>query len=546
MRGRIRAVAAAVILSVALLATACQAGGGTPAGEDGGTKAITIRGCTPENPLIPGGTSEVCGGDIVDAFTAKLIHYNADTAAPEMDIAESIESEDNKTFTVKIKPGYMFHDGTEVKAHNFVDAWNYTMYGPNGQAGSYFYNAIVGFEDLQCGAGDDGEPDCDAKPAKAKEAKGLEVVDDHTFTITTKEAVSNLPVRLGYSAFAPLPDSFFDDPKAYEDNPVGAGPFKITEMDESKIVLEKFADYAGENQPSVDQVTFRIYTDDATAYNDVVANNLDITNVIPTANLQGELYKSDLPERNGLKETGDLTWLTFSPVDEQFKDNKDLRHAISMAINREEITKQIFADTAAPADTWVSPAVDGFKPGTCGEFCTHDEAKAKALYEKAGGYDGTLVLTVNNNGSNKDYAEAICNQLKNTLGVDCRPNVLVDFATFNKQIDANELKGIFRSGWQMDYPSIENFLTPIYAKGADSNWSKYDNPEFQKLLTEAAAQDTGEQANAKYQEAEATLAADFPTAPLWYESQPFGWSENVTNVKLNAFGVVDLTQVQMA
>ena len=50
--------------------------------------------------------------------------------------------------------------------------------------------------------------------------------------------------------------------------------------------------------------------------------------------------------------------------------------------------------------------------------------------------------------------------------MECPAVPTVDFATFNKKIDANELKGIFRSGWQMDYPSIENFLTPIYAKGA--------------------------------------------------------------------------------
>ena len=94
----------------------------------------------------------------------------------------------------------------------------------------------------------------------------------------------------------------------------------------------------------------------------------------------------------------------------------------------------------------------------------------------------------------------------------------VDFATFNKKIDADELKGMFRSGWQMDYPSIENFLTPIYAKGADRarTSAKYDNPEFDKLLTEAAAAPTVEEANALYQQAEALLATDFPTAPLWY------------------------------
>ncbi len=56
---------------------------------------------------------------------------------------------------------------------------------------------------------------------------GLKVVDDTTFTIKTSEPVSNLPVRLGYSAFAPLPDSFFNDPKAFEKKPIGAGPFKV-------------------------------------------------------------------------------------------------------------------------------------------------------------------------------------------------------------------------------------------------------------------------------------------------------------------------------
>ena len=49
---------------------------------------------------------------------------------------------------------------------------------------------------------------------------------------------------------------------------------------------------------------------------------------------------------------------------------------------------------------------------------------------------------------------------------------------------------MFRTGWQMDYPSIENFLAPIYGKGADSNYSEYDNPDFDAKLAEAAAADT--------------------------------------------------------
>ncbi len=59
------------------------------------------------------------------------------------------------------------------------------------------------------------------------------------------EQVSNLPVRLGYTAFAPLPDSFFADPKALREKPIGAGPFKLDSNTNTEIVVSKFADYTG-------------------------------------------------------------------------------------------------------------------------------------------------------------------------------------------------------------------------------------------------------------------------------------------------------------
>ena len=185
MRGTARTIAIAGISAVALLATACGGDSGTPAGNGTGNGTetgaapgagggeIVVNGCTPENPLIAGNTSETCGGNILDTITAKLVHYNADDAAPENDIAEEITTEDNQNFTVKIKQGYKFHDGTEVKAKNFVDAWNYTAFGPNGQSGSYFFEPIEGYGDVS------------AEDATVEELSGLAVVDDYTFTIKT-------------------------------------------------------------------------------------------------------------------------------------------------------------------------------------------------------------------------------------------------------------------------------------------------------------------------------------------------------------------------
>jgi len=548
MRGRARAVLAVGITSVAMLAAACGGGGETPpaTGEGGQTGGeIVIKGCTPENPLVPGATSETCGGNVIDAFTAKLVHYNTETSAPEMDIAESIDTSDNQNFTVKLKSGYKFQDGTDVKAKNFVDAWNYTAYGPNAQAGSYFYSPFEGFADLQCGANADGESDCEGQAPKAKELPGLKVVDDTTFTIKTSEKVSNLPVRLGYSAFSPLPDSFFADPKAYEAKPIGAGPFQVDSISATETVLSKFADYSGDQKPQVDKITFRVYQSDEAAYADVVANNLDYTDNIPTDNRIDEQYVTDLPDRNLVRESGRFANITFSPTDPQLKDNLKLRQALSVAVDRNLIAQQIFGNTVKPADGWVSPVVDGYKPGVCGEWCVFDKAKAKQLYDEAGGYKGTLTLTINGDGGHGPWAEAACNSIKNSTGADCRVNTLPDFAQFNKFVDSGDWKGMIRAGWQMDYPSIENFLAPIYVKGADSNWAKYDNPDFDAKLSEAAAATSPEQANTLYQEAEAMLAADLPTAPMWYPATVVGWSDKVTNVKVNGFGVLDYSAISV-
>jgi oligopeptide transport system substrate-binding protein len=549
MRGRTGGMALAAITSIALLATACGGGGSEPepgSSQAGGTGGeISLRGCTPQNPLIPANTNEACGNHVLDAILAKLVRYNPDTAAPELDVAQSIDTKDNQNFTVKLNPGYKFHDGTEVKAKNFVDAWNWGAYGPNGNLNSYFFEPIQGFADLQCGTDSKGVADCEGKPAKAKEMSGLKVVDDHTFTIKTSDKVSNLPVRMGYTVFAPLPDSFFNDPKAFGEKPIGAGPFKLDSNTDTENVVSKFADYSGKYKPNVDKITFRIYTDDSAAYNDVVANNLDFTDIIPPDRVTDDLYKQELPDRNGLRDTGELATNGFSPIDDNWKDIR-MRKAISMAIDRELINKQIFNGTRPPLDGWVSPAVDGFKAGACGDACIFNPTEAKKLYEEVGGYKGgPLTIAVNGDAGHKPWADAACNSIKNTLGLECVTKVTPDFKTLRDQINKREIKGLFRSGWVMDYPSIENFLAPVYGTGAGSNDTDYSNPKFDAKLKEAAAAPTLDEANKLYQEAESILATDFPTMPMWSYKRATGWSDRITDVKITPFGWIDVTSVKV-
>ena len=551
---RVSARKGAIIGAVgfALVLSACGggddeegAGEGESPGAEGATGAVVIEGCQPQNLLIPGNTSETCGGNPLDWIFSKLVRYDSDTAEPSNEIAESIESEDNITWTITLKDGWTFHDGTPITAQSFVDAWNWNARGENAYLSSYFFDPIEGFADVQ--GTTDAEGAYVPGSATAEEMSGLTVVDDLTFTVKLTGPQSSFPLRLGYTAFAPLPEVFYEDPDAFGALPVGSGPFMVTEYTEnSAIEMTAYEDYQGDVQPKVKDVTYRIYAEETAAYNDLLADNIDVMDSLPVETLAGEQYKADLGDRWNFREVGTIQTITFAPatVDPAI-DNLQLRQAVSKAIDRELITQNIFQGTRTPATSWVNPVVDGYVPDQCGELCTYDPDAAKQLMEESG-FTGTLTISYNADGPHKDWTEATCNSIRNATGVECLATPVVDFATFRDQITNREMKGIFRTGWQMDYPSIENFLGPIYATGAGSNDGDYSNPDFDAKLTEAAEASDLETANELYQEAERMLAEDMASIPLWNYGIVSGWSTNVATVKITPFGTIDILSLELA
>lgn len=532
----------AVALAGILLAAGCGGddddnasdtpGGSNTSGEAEGS--IVVRGCKPQNPLIPTNTNETCGGNVLDAVTAKLVRYNPDDGSPENDLAESITSDNAVDYTIKIKQGVNFHDGTEVKAKNFVDAWNYGAYGPNAQLSSYFFEVIQGYKQTS------------AEKSKVEEMSGLKVVDDYTFTVKMASKNSTFPLRLGYTAFAPLPDSFFtDDGEAFGKLPIGAGPYKMIEGDPNRqFVLEAIPGYDRPGKPVVKTVTFKVFQDSSAAYNEVVANQLDLTDEIPTSALTDLVFKEDLDGRFVERVVGVFQAINFpsSKSDKSYDDIK-LRQAISMAINRQQVIDVAFAGTREAATGWVSPVVDGYKAGACDPYCTFDADEAKKLYDESGGIDGPIRIGYNADADHKPWVEATCNSIKNALGVECLASPTVDFATFRTAITAREQKGMFRAGWQMDYPSIENFLAPLYGTGAGSNDGDYSNKAFDAQLTKAAGLTDPDERNAAYQAAELMLAKDLPSIPLWYSKEFIGFSNKVASIKQSVFGTYDLSSI---
>ncbi|ROT31466.1 ABC transporter substrate-binding protein [Micromonospora sp. HM5-17] len=529
----------ALPLAAALGLAAC---GGGDSGESNANGVVSVQIGEPQH-LIPTNSNESSGNQVLSALFTPLVKFDAQNKPYEV-AAESITSTDNKVWTIKLKDGFTFHNGEKVTADSYINAWNYGAYGPNGQGNSYFFEKIAGYDDMQAEDPDGDGPQRAPEP-KAKTLSGLKKVDDLTFTVTLSKPYSEFKAVLGYNAFYPLPQAAFSAPgvlkEDFEQAPIGNGPFKMkgTWQHDAKIEVERYDAYPLD-KPKISGAEFRIYQQLTAAYADVLSDNLDVIVTVPTENLS--TAESDLGDRLQKSPNSSFQFIAFPTYQKEFS-NPDVRKAVSMAIDRDEIVKSIFKDSQVSARSFVSPVVAGYRDNTCGEACEFDPAKAKALYQAAGG-PAQLKITYNGDGGHKDWVDATCNQIKANLGIDCVGVAEPKFSDLLTKIKAKEPVGLIRMGWLMDYPSMENYLGPIYSTNGSSNYYGYSNPEFDQLVADGAAAATPEEAIKKYQQAEEILAKDMPVIPLRFGQNVFAHSTKVKNVEVDLFQVVDMTKIE--
>ena len=322
----------------------------------------------PQNPLLPANTNETGGGRIVDLIFAGLVAYEKDGTVTN-EVAESIETSDNQTFTVKLKDGWTFSDGTPVTADSFIKAWNYGALMSNAQLSSYAYELIEGYS---------AEED--------SELTGLAKVDDLTFTIKLTAPAHDFVKRLGTSAFYPLPESAYADMAAFGQKPIGNGPYTLTEWaHDSQAVLAKNPSYQGVRLPKNEGITFIFYTSYDAAYNDLLSDAVDVIDAIPDSALAS--FQDELGER-AVNEPGALIQNFIVNVNaEHWKmddEGRARRAALSRAINRKQICDTLFYDTRTPASDFTSPTIPGWKDSVAGnEVLQFDEAEAKRLWDQA-------------------------------------------------------------------------------------------------------------------------------------------------------------------
>src|SRR5215475_9988589 len=208
------AASAAVVFGLA----ACGGSGGgssSACGAPNPNGTVTIGIGEPQH-LLPSTSTDNNGYQALVGLFYPLIQFDRQSK-PVMAQAQSVTTKDSKVWTIKIKPGFTFTDGTPVTSQTYINAWNYAAYGPNGQATNYYFSDIAGYPEMNPASG----------TPKAKTLSGLKAIDANTLQVTLLAPFIDFVSEIGYTAFLPLPKAAFDSNGAvkagFEDHMIGDG-----------------------------------------------------------------------------------------------------------------------------------------------------------------------------------------------------------------------------------------------------------------------------------------------------------------------------------
>ncbi|WP_036320115.1 peptide ABC transporter substrate-binding protein [Microbacterium indicum] len=513
-RRRLTLAATAAVVASGIALSGCSASSGSSAASSDGT-AIRVAETDP-GILIP--SRQTIAFDFSGVVWAPLTFINDDGTLDDVQ-AESVESDDQQTWTITLRDGWTFHDGTPVTAQDYVDSWNWAAYGPNVAENSGQLAAIEGFDDLNPADGSDPTTD---------EMSGLEVIDDLTFRVTLVTPDSQFPVQLSQAQTAtfPMPQSAFDDMDAYNAHPIGNGPFEMTDdyVESETITVAAYDDYAGE-EPTVDEIDFVPYVDTTTAYTDVQAGNLDIVNVPASRLAQAG---TDFGDRFYSFQAPGISFLGLSLWEDRFSDVR-VRQAISMAIDRDAINEQLYAGTYEPATAWTPIVEAGTPEGICGEYCEYHPDEAKALLDEAGGFEGDLEIVYPGGGGLDELYTAIANSIRQTLGIEAVASPTSDWAEFADRRTAQDISGAFFSRWGALYPSQQATMRELYLEtGSCENCVAMYSDDVAAAMTEADQNPSTD--GSAYVAVQEILQEEFPVPPLFSESYSYATTERIAEL----------------
>lgn len=515
------------LMALPILLAACG-GGGTAAPKD--EKIFHVGNRSELQDLDPHLCSGVAEFRALGALYEGLCTLDPKTMAVRPGAAASwTTTPDGLVYTFALQPNGKWSDGTPVTAEDFVFSWKRMLTPSLGAEYAYLLHCLK-----------NGKAYNEGKITDFTQV-GVKAQGTHTLEVTLEQPVAYfLSMQIHY-AWHPVPRQAIERHGALDQrgsawtrpaNHVCNGAFKVRDWRPDEVLqCERNPHYWDAANVKPDGVYFYPISNEQQEERRFRMGELDMTYTVPMHAI--EEYRAEHPDELVIAPYFQTYYYRFNCTKPPFNDPR-VRQAFSLALDREEIARNVVKAGERPAYAFVPPDTAGY---TTQHPVTADLARAKALLAEAGYPEGKglppLDLLYNTSETDKLLSEAVQRQWKERLGAEVRL-LNQEYRVYLSSM-SNLDYDICRSTWLGDVLDPINFLE-CFLTGGGNNRAGYTSPEFDALIQQAYAEPDSAKRSALMQQAEARLLEDAPFAPMLFMTQKFLRRADIAGADTNLLG----------
>lgn len=512
----------ALFCAVALLVLSCGPRSSDPSVADGDDR-ITLGSTAKIRTLDPADAYELFPATLLYNLGERLYTYDLDTTTltPQLATALPQVSEDSLTYTIPLRQGVVFHDGTPFNAAAMV--FSLQRFIKNGGQPSFLL----------------AEPIADVK-----------ATGDYELTITLKQPFAALPALLTFfGACAVSPQAYTIGPGQFKPKSfVGTGPYKLVDYGSDSMRLDAFDQYWGE-PPANQGVNLQLLSTSANLFNQFQTGAIDVGyQVLETDQIQSLQTQASTTGWQVIEAPGNAVTYMVLNVKQKPLDQVAIRQAIALLVDRPLIQQRVFQGQAEPLYSLIPNTFDEAQPVFQTQYGEGDPAQARQLLTTAG-YSAQKPLTIDLwYPSNYAARRLIANLMKAVVEKRSQGILKLKLQSVESTVGNNSLdKGIYPSylvNWYPDFFDPDTYIQPFLScgqgsattgceeGGSRSLGSFYYNSEMNQLIEQQRQTQDPQERQEILQQVQEKLAEDIPYIPLVQKKEYAFSSKGVEGVQI--------------
>ena len=447
-------------------------------------------------------------------------------------------SDDLLTYTFTLRDA-KWSNGDAVTADDYAYAWQFALNPENASEYASILYPIKGAEAYNLGEG-------------TAEDVGIKVIDPKTIEITLEAPTPYFLELIAFKTYYPIHKATAEaNPQWYTeaDDYVSNGAFTLADWQHSgSITLKKNEQYWDAAAVNLSTVNIEMVETESTQITKFDNGEIDF---LGTSFGNISLDAIERLKADGKLQIEDYTGVymyKFNTTD-KVMSNANIRKALTLAIDRTSLIKNITKGEQVPALGLVPNSVEGFGEDA-GYYKDNDIEGAKAALaeglKELGLSDPSeldITLSFNTSESHSAIAQFIQEGWSKNLGI----NVKLDNAEWQVYLDklSNLDYQIGRLGWIADYNDSYTFLEQYDSATNGNNDTGWENPEYTKLLTQSKTETDPAKRLELLLQAEEIFMAELPVAPIYYYTNLYVKQDYVQNMEPDVLGNINLKYVDI-